>query len=136
MMREYVRFLVLLLVFSVIFASILYFFIPSLPPKFRYDDWWKIMAFFTLTTAAFHLGLLKSVQKRPAAVTIYYMAVTTIKLLLYAGIMIAYSMLNKAQAPAFIVSFFLMYFVFTVFEVGVLYKKFSTPVDKSTSGPA
>jgi len=129
-MQEYSKFTLWLGIFSILVAAVLYFFIPSLPARFIYDGWWKILLFFTGVTAAFHYGLLISTKKRPASVTIYYMASTTIKLLLFAGIMVTYSMLNKDRAAGFIVAFFLMYFFYTVFEVSILYRKFSTPVKK------
>jgi O-antigen/teichoic acid export membrane protein len=129
-MKEYRNFILLLLLFSLLFSAVLYFFIPALPEKFRYDEWWKVILFFMTATSAFHFGLLRSTQKRAASITIYYMASTTAKLLLYVGIMIVYSLLHKEKAAAFIATFFIAYFFYTIFEVGVLYKKFSVPVKK------
>ena len=131
-MNEFLKFSSWLILFSLLLSGVMYFFIPSLPEKFRYDEWWKIMCFFIITTATFHFGLLRSTKKRAASITIYYMASTTLKLLLYAGIILGYALLHKERAAAFIVSFFLMYFLFTVFEVSILYKKFSTPAIKET----
>lgn len=61
------------------------------------------------------------------------MAGTTFKLLLFAGIIIAYTLKNQGSAKGFIVAFFLMYIFYTVFEVGVLYKKFSSKTPVKTS---
>lgn len=133
-MREFERFVLYLLTFSLLLCVVLFFFIPSLPDKFRFDEWWKIIVFFFIITSAFHYGLLKSTSKRPNAITIYYMATTTIKLLLYVGIIIGYSLMHKDKSAGFIVSFFIMYFFYTAFEVSILYKKFSTPGIKKPEG--
>jgi len=129
-MREYRNFIIWLVIFSLLLSVVFYFFIPSLPAKYRYDEWWKVIVFFVFTTAAFHYGLIKSTQKRANSVTVYYMASTTIKLLLYLGIMIGYSLLHKEKAAGFIAAFFMVYFFYTVFEVGILYRKFSVPASK------
>lgn len=125
-MRELERFVLFLLCFSLFVSVVLFFFIPALPNKLRFDEWWKIITFFFFTTIIFHYGLLKSTEKRPAAVTIYYLATTTIKLLLYIGIIIGYALLNREKAAGFVLTFFMLYFFYTVFEVGILYKKFSS----------
>lgn len=126
-MHGFPKFLFLLAIVSVAFAIILFFFIPGLPEKFRFEEWWKILVFFILTTTVFHFGLIRSTVKKPASMAIYYLATSTFKLLLYLGVIIGYALLHKERAPAFISTFFLMYVVYTIFEVGILYKKFRTP---------
>lgn len=133
-MREFLKFCLQLVLFSFLLSAAIYFFLPSVPVKFRYESWWKISVFFTIVTALFHFGLLKSTGRRPASVTMFYMGATTFRLLLYAGIMIGYSLTHKNGAMPFILHFFLMYFLYTIFEVGTLYKKFSSTGKKNQAG--
>ncbi len=130
-MRDLFKFGFLLLIFSLFVYGVLYFFIPSLPWKYRYDNWWKLQLFFTGITFIFHFGLLMSAGRRPQSITLYYMAGTTLKLLLFAGIIIAYTMLHRESAKGFIIVFFIQYVFYTIFEVGVLYKKFSSDRDQT-----
>lgn len=125
-MRDLFKFGFLLLIFSLFVYGVFYFFSPALPVKFRYESWWKLQLFFTVITFIFHFGLLMSAGRRPQSITLYYMAGTTLKLLLFAGIIIAYTMLHRESAKGFIIAFFILYVFYTIFEVGVLYKKFSS----------
>jgi hypothetical protein len=126
-MHEFLKFLLRITVFSALLSIILFFLIPALPPKFQLNTWWIMICFFFLITSLFHFGLLRSIKKRPASITIYYMAGTTFKLLLYIAIMLIYGSLHKETAMVFVLTFFMLYFLYTIFEVALLYKKFSQP---------
>lgn len=85
---------------------------------------WAIYVYFVVVTCLFHFGLLRSAKGRPQVFVRYYIGTTTLKLMLHLGILVLYTVFNKAEAMRFILTFMIFYFVFTAFEVSVVWKKF------------
>jgi hypothetical protein len=82
---------------------------------------WMIYLYFIVITILFHFGIVKTTQSRPQVFIRYYMGATTIKLLLHLGIIVFYSMMHKESASRFIITFMIMYLLFTVFEVAAVW---------------
>jgi hypothetical protein len=78
---------------------------------------WQIYLYFTILTILFHYGIVMSTRSRPQVFVRYYMAATTIKLLLNLGIIVVYSVLHRDMAVRFIITFMIMYFIFSIFEM-------------------
>ncbi|MBW6498511.1 MAG: hypothetical protein K0B09_09000 [Bacteroidales bacterium] len=51
-----------------------------------------------------------------------FLAISVFRFLLYLAVLIAYSLLFPNDAVRFIISFFVFYFLFTVFEISYLYR--------------
>ncbi len=51
-----------------------------------------------------------------------FLAITVFRFLLYLAVLITYSLVFSADAIRFIISFFVFYFLFTVFEISYLYR--------------
>ncbi|MBK6446727.1 MAG: hypothetical protein IPG90_16135 [Bacteroidetes bacterium] len=88
---------------------------------------WAIYFYFVILTVLFHVGLLRSAKGRPQVFVRYYIGTTTLKLMLHLGILVLYVLFNKPDAMHFIVTFMIFYFLFTTFEVVLVWKKFRTP---------
>ena len=117
MKSEYLKFLKNILIFSAIlgiFAVILFFvlprhyFSPSLPFLFT---------FFIAVTLVSYYFLLRTVHIKFIRFVNYFMLSTVIKLILYIAILFIYIFLNKKDAVAFALSFFILYLFYTFFEV-------------------
>jgi F0F1-type ATP synthase assembly protein I len=93
-----------------------------LPPQFVSPVLPFILVFHTAATLISFLFIHKKVQESPQKFVNVYMANTTIKLLLYLVILMVYSLNFLHDAVNFIISFFVMYLIFTVFEVVHLVK--------------
>jgi hypothetical protein len=119
-MRNYLSYLFgfSALIFLGLFFTSMYF-----PEKVDLTTW-LIFTYFLGLTLAFHLGLVRSAKRRAQDFIRYYMASTTLKLLLHMGVIIIYSLFNKADAVRFIITFLIFYLLFTTFEVAVVWKKF------------
>ena len=100
-----------------IVSLIVYIGIPALPisPVFYY-----ILLFLYLSTLIIFLSLEKSMSKRTSQFANAIMLVNFGKLLFYGIIIFVYAYLNRADAVSFILTFFVYYFAFTVFEVFAL----------------
>ena len=123
-------FIIRLMAMAVLAGAGYFFLMPYLPLKIQYQNFIYILLFFIASTSAFHYGLAKSAEAGGKHFIRYYMGASGIKLLLYVFIVILYSVINKAGAPAFAFCFLLFYVLFTALEVAVSYKQFGS-VSKS-----
>jgi len=81
---------------------------PSIP--------WIILFFLVLTLSIFYYQLKASVKRVSKFVNVFLIAIG-LKLIGFLIIIGIYSFLNKADAVNFILSFFIVYFIFTLFEI-------------------
>jgi hypothetical protein len=83
-----------------------------------------IIPFFFVVTLISHYLSLKATEKKPAGFINAYMAQNILKLFLYIAVMLAYVFLiNRVDAVNFIVTYFIFYVVFTVFEIYHIQKR-------------
>lgn len=115
--KTYMRFLktLALVTIIVVLAGILVFaIIPSwyYPPVFPY-----MMGFFVITTMGVYYLMLKALEKRPARFVNLFLLTTMLKLFVYLIFMVVYAILHREVAIPFIVSFFVLYLIYTMVEV-------------------
>lgn len=83
-------------------------FSPALPFLFVF--------FFAVSLISYTL-LVRSIGSKISGFVSAFMLVTTVKLLLYITVLLLYSFLNRKDAVAFLLNFFILYLVYTVFEI-------------------
>jgi len=111
-----------IIIFTVLLAVIQFVLSISIPTHLVSKTWPLIIFFFVGFSIIMHRFLLKSTDGRPQKFIFSFMILTTIKILLYLGIILMYVLLNKPDAVAFIAAFFLNYFLFTAFEISAVLK--------------
>ena len=89
----------------------------------QYPLVWMIYFYFSILTFLFHYGIVRFTNSRPQVFVRYYMGATTLKLLLHLGVIIFYSFFHRNNAAFFIITFMVMYLLFTVFEVMAVWRK-------------
>jgi hypothetical protein len=87
---------------------------------------WLVYFYFCLITLAFHYGVEKTSRSRPQVFIRYFMAATTMKLLLHLGVIVIYSLFHRDAAVRFIFTFMIMYLLFTTFEVMAVWRRVRT----------
>jgi len=111
---KFAKRLLMLTLASGILAFLMYLIIPhklfslSLPFLFVF--------FFACSVISFMI-LNRSLQHKFSRFVSVFMLVTGVKLFLFVAIMIVYSFVNREDAIPFLLNFFILYLVFTVFEV-------------------
>jgi hypothetical protein len=85
---------------------------------------WGMIGYFAILTLAFHAGLTAASKGKPQVFIRYYMGATSFKLFIHLGVILVFAFTNKALAVPFIVSFLIYYFFFTVFDVGMSWRRF------------
>lgn len=117
MKLNYLAFTRKLFLFTVVvalFVSIVAYFLPEnyVTPTLPY-----LFVFFFSATMVVHYVLLQVSLKKTGSFVNYFMLMTFGKLIFFLSIVMAYALLRREDAAQFIISFFVMYLFFTVFEV-------------------
>jgi hypothetical protein len=115
--KHFYDFLRTLVVVTLIVIA-LSFVIFSIIPEWHYPPVYPfLLAFFFIATLLIYHFMLKALQKRPARFVNIFVLTTMLKLLLFMVVMVVYALLNREVARQFVVSFFLLYIIYTVMEV-------------------
>jgi len=117
MKHKYIDFLKKLLIYSFILAIAGSLIAYYLPKKFISPALPYLFFFFFAVTLIVHMILLKVSQKKNSGFINYFMLLTFGKLLFFLTIILVYALLNRSDAVQFIISFFILYLFYTVFEV-------------------
>lgn len=114
-------------IYTIIIALLQYLASTQLDSKWVSNAWPFIIMFFLSFTIIMHRYLLKSTEGNPKKFVFAFLMITTVKILLYLAIILVYVLLNKADAVAFIIAFFVNYFLFTGFELNTVMKLINKP---------
>lgn len=98
---------------GIIIIGVLY----MLPPEKVTPALPYLLVFHIAATMVSYMFIHKKTSAAPGKFINVYMAATTVKLLLYLAILMIYALNNLHDAVNFIISFFVLYIIFTVFEV-------------------
>jgi hypothetical protein len=114
LMRRFIKALIVTTVLVVIVGVI---FFANVPGSYYTLAFPYLLVFFFVASMLVYHFILKSVEKRPAKFVNVFMLTTMLKLFAYMGFMITYALLNREDARAFIVTFFVLYVIYTIVEV-------------------
>ncbi|MCY7408656.1 MAG: hypothetical protein LH473_00140 [Chitinophagales bacterium] len=114
-LKDFISKLLMLTVVCAVVIAALNYFIPFFN-GFRNFSWCALVYFFLLTALAGYIGIL-SLNKSAHGFVASVNGIVMIKLLFSAGFVIAYALIAKPGRPDFVISFFLLYVVYTVFLV-------------------
>ena len=113
-LKDFLRTLIITTLIVAVISLIVFSVIPSwhYPPVYPF-----LLAFFFFATLTVYHFMLKALEKRPARFVNIFLLTTMLKLFAYMIFMVVYALLNREFARPFIVSFFILYIIFTVVEV-------------------
>ena len=106
-----------LVFFTAILVGVVFIFdfgVPSIP-IISFTPF--IILFFFIITLLLYVILIRLTSQKPGKFISGFMLTTTVKLILYTIVLFAYSFSNPAQAIPFILTFFILYLFYTIFEV-------------------
>ena len=94
-----------------------------IPPTYISPALPYLLVFFTAATLISFYFIQKKIEASPSGFVTAFMANSIIRLLLYLVIIVVYAFTHKYDAVNFIISFFILYLIFTTFEVYFFLKK-------------
>lgn len=123
MNQTYLQFLVRLTIMTVIIGLAGFLLKRFLPPDTISPAYSIILLLFFLVTAFIHYILLRITRLNPRRFVSYFMLATFIKLIVYFSAVLVFVFTNRENILSFIITFFVMYILFTVFEVVLILKQ-------------
>ena len=128
-----IRFIKELVITTVILVGVGMVFFYNTPESYYSPAFPFLLAFFIIVSILVFHFMLKAVEKRPAKFVSVFMLTTMLKLFAYMAVMITYALLIREDARAFIITFFVLYVVYTIVEVTSLLRVNRDHVHKSGS---
>jgi len=117
MKSKYITFLKGVLIFTLILGILftgLFFVIPKIvfSPALPF-----LFFFFMAASLLSYYFMLKSLNSKFSKFVNTFLLITIVKLLLYVSVLIIYVLINRLDAVAFMLNFFILYLCYTIFEV-------------------
>ncbi len=116
MKSAYIQFLRQLLIYSAILGTIALIIMFLAPASYLSPALPFLFVFFIAASLLSFHYLLQSTKKRFIKFVNTYLLTIILKLFVYAGILIAYVLINRGDAVPFMLGFFILYLCYTVFE--------------------
>jgi hypothetical protein len=88
-----------------------------IPPAYVSPALPYLLMFFTATTLLSFYFLDKKSKVSASGFVTAFMANSAIRLLLYLAVIVIYALMHRGDSVNFIISFFILYMIFTAFEV-------------------
>jgi len=132
MKSAYIQYCKQLLIFSGILGMIWLILTFVLPGKFISPALPSLFFFFIATSLLSFYYLLQSVGKRFIKFVNTFLLTIIIKLFLYVGVMIVYVLINRKDAVAFMLGFFVLYLFYSIFEAVCIIKNNQPAAPDST----
>lgn len=114
------RFVKLILIITIVIVAAGILFFSNSPSSFYTPAFPFLLAFFALASIAVFYFMMRAIEKRPAKFVSLFLLTTMVKLFSYMTFMITYALLNREDARAFIVTFFVLYLVYSIAEVAAV----------------
>ena len=114
--NEFVSFFKKISILSLLITAVYYLiiFIIKLPFNFHFIG---MVVFFSAVNLIVFYILLKSIEKNFSKFMANFMSATFIKLIIYVSVLLLFVFTNPINARMFVVEYFLLYLIYTVFEV-------------------
>lgn len=116
MKSAYIKYLKRLLIFSAIIGLVYLLCLFILPKTYLSPALPFLIFFFMATSLLSFYYMLQSTGKRFIKFVNTFLLSIILKLFIYSGVMIAYVFINRRDAVAFMLGFFILYLCYTIFE--------------------
>ena len=115
-MQAFKRFLLRELLFTLVIATIALLF-NSVLAQYDLPIFWVVLLVIAFLTGAFHYYILQIQEEQTSKFATRFMMVSGIKMMIYLVFITLYAFMNPLKAAPFLISFFSLYLLFTIFEV-------------------
>ncbi len=97
-----------------------------LPEKYTSKAFWGFVPFFYSVVLASRAILNKLARNDKKKFSLVFMRINTSRFVLYLGVLLAWSFSFREDAVVFIITFFVFYFAYTIFEVSFLHREINS----------
>jgi hypothetical protein len=115
-LKTFQNFLLYLGIYTSVIIMAGFFLFQYFPEKQPVHIYYLYLFFFVITALSHYL-LLSSTSKRQQRFPAYFMGVTAFKLFTSMALIIVYALMYPPEAKKFLVGFFILYVLYTAFEI-------------------
>jgi len=115
--KELNLFLIKTGIVAVVISLVVTFVLPNFIVKFNAATAHTLNFLLWISTAMVHYFLMKKANGRVQGFIPSFMLTTTIKLMVYFFLILAYAYTHRSEAVFFIICFFCLYVIYTVIEI-------------------
>ena len=117
------KFAAYLLVLSVILYGILYFYFSNIRPVQGMPLYYIIPFLYVFTVLAYII-MVQTKNKNPRFFVYSFMMISLGRLMMYGGFIFIYALSHKDIARPFVITFLILYFIYTFLEIRAVYGYF------------
>jgi len=116
-MKEFKKFLIRELILTALVSFIAIIFFRTFLNDYYLLVFWVIVAVVAILTALFHYSVIQVKEKGATKFSTRFMMISGIKMIIYLVLIVSYVFSNPLKATPFLISFFILYLIYTAFEV-------------------
>jgi hypothetical protein len=94
-----------------------------LPDKYTSKAFWGFIPFFFTVVLTSRAMLNKMAANDKKKLSLVFMRINTSRFILYLGVLLGWSFSFREDAIPFIITFFVFYFAYTIFEISFLHRE-------------
>lgn len=121
-MKAFKTFLIRELILTVLVSFIAIILFNAFLSDYYLPIFWVILALIAILTALFHYSIIQVKEKGVTKFSTRFMMVSGVKMIIYLALIVSYVFSNSEKATPFLISFFVLYLIYTVFEVILIIK--------------
>ena len=118
------RFIIQLLVLSIVVYVALYFISPKISDAGMPII--SMVAFLFGVNALAFILVTNSKEKRPKTFVYFYMLISLVRIFLFSTFVLSYALVHRMAARPFVLTFFILYFLYSIIEVRAIYIFFNS----------
>ena len=116
-MNAFKKFIYVEIIFTTIVSAIALLLFKTVLSAFYLPVFWFLIGIITLLTTAFHYSIIQIQDKGTSKFANRFMMVSGIKMIIYLVLITSYSFLFPEKAKVFLITFFILYILYTFFEI-------------------
>ncbi|HAN18900.1 MAG: hypothetical protein A2X13_12110 [Bacteroidetes bacterium GWC2_33_15] len=111
------KFIIKSIVYTILIFIVSFILFQTVLKSYYLPAFWFLLLFIAGLTIAFHTFLIRISEKELSKFSSNFILISGVKMMIYLVFIIGYSFLNPKHAVIFLISFLVLYVLYTVFEV-------------------
>ena len=124
-MKAFSKFLIKEAILTGFIGIVAFVLFQTVLKDYYHSVFWLNLIIITVLTGVFHFSVLKSSDKEHTQFSARFMSVAGIKMLIYLIFIVVYALFNPGHAKFFLITFLILYFIYSFFEVFLMIKIFN-----------
>jgi hypothetical protein len=116
-MQAFKKFLIREIVFASILGAVAFVLFQTILKDYYLPVFWILFGIISVFTAVFHYSIIQTEKKELSKFSSKFMVFAGLKMILYLFLIVIYAFSFPQKAKFFLISFFILYVCFTIFEV-------------------